>query len=78
MISGAQALERTHHLRVTVSSRPNGVVPHMAALVIVIIVLLLLGVLGAVIEGLLWLTLIAAILVVGGIVFGWFKFKSSS
>ena len=48
----------------------------MTAIVIVLILLLLLGILGAVIKGLLWLTLIAVVLFVAAGVFGWSKFKS--
>ncbi len=57
-----------------------GYVVDMSVLVIVLamIVLLALGVLGAVVKGLLWLTLIAAIVFVVGAVFGYFRFKGSS
>lgn len=44
----------------------------------VLIALALLGILGAVVKGLLWLTLIAGILLVAGLVYGGFKFKGSS
>jgi hypothetical protein len=47
-------------------------------IILAIIVLLGLGLLGAVLEGLLWLTVIAAIIFVVGAVFGYFKFKGSS
>ena len=52
----------------------------MSVLVIVLamIVLFALGVLGAVVKGLLWLTAVAAIIFVGGAAFGSFKFKGSS
>ncbi len=49
----------------------------MSAILIVLVILLLLGILGAVVKGLLWLTLIAVVLFIGGAVFGWLKFKSS-
>ena len=57
-----------------------GYVVDMSVLVIVLamIVLLALGVLGAVVKGLLWLTVVAAIVLVGGAVLGSFKFKGSS
>lgn len=48
----------------------------MAALLIVLLLLALLGVLGAVVEGLLWLLLIAACVFVAASLFGWFKFRS--
>lgn len=47
-------------------------------LVIILILLALLGILGAVVKGLLWLTLIAVALFVAGLVFGFFKSKSSA
>ena len=50
----------------------------MAALVILLLILFAFGVLGAVVEGLLWLTLIAALLIVGGIAYGWWKFKGAT
>ena len=57
-----------------------GYVVDMSVLVIVLamIVLLALGVLGAVVKGLLWLTVVAAIVLVGGAVLGSFKLKGSS
>lgn len=48
----------------------------MTALIVVLIILLLLGVLGAVIEGLLWLTFAAFVLIVVAAAVGYFKFKS--
>lgn len=48
----------------------------MTAFVIVLVLLLLLGILGAVIKGLLWLTLIAVVLIVAASAYGWFKFKT--
>lgn len=57
-----------------------GYSPVMSVLLIVlaIIVLLAFGVLGAILEGLLWLTVIAAIIFVVGAVFGYFRFRSST
>ena len=57
-----------------------GYVVDMSVLVIVLamIVLLALGVLGAIVKGLLWLTALAAIVLVGGAAFGSFKIKGSS
>ena len=59
---------------------PGGYATAMTLLwiVVAIIVLLALGVLGAVLEGLLWLTAIAAIIFVIGALFGYFRFKGSS
>ena len=45
---------------------------------LIILLLAALGILGAVIEGLLWLTLIAGVLLVVGLVYGWSKLKASS
>jgi len=57
-----------------------GCVVDMSVLVIVLamIVLLALGVLGADVKGLLWLTALAAIVLVSGAAFGSFKIKGSS
>ena len=57
-----------------------GYVVDMSVLLIVLamIVLLALGVLGAVVKGLLWLTAVAAIVFVGSAAFGYFKFQGSS
>lgn len=49
----------------------------MLTLLIVLIILAALGILGAVIEGLLWLTLIAGVLLGVSLAYGWFKLKSS-
>jgi len=48
----------------------------MVVLLIVVIVLFALGILGAVVKGLLWLTLIAALLIVAAIAYGWFRLRS--
>lgn len=55
---------------------PPGHAGSMTALVIILVLMLLLGILGAVIKGLLWLTFIAVVLFVGAGVYGWFKFKT--
>lgn len=49
----------------------------MTGLIIILLLLAALGILGAVIEGLLWLTLIAAIVFVVAAIFGWTKLKSA-
>jgi hypothetical protein len=49
-----------------------------AFVIILVLLLLLLGILGAVIKGLLWLTVIAVALFVAASACGWFKFKSRS
>jgi len=49
----------------------------MTAFVLIIVLLLLLGLLGAVIKGLLWLTLICALLIVAGIAVGWWKLRGT-
>lgn len=49
----------------------------MIALLIIVIILFALGILGTVIKGLLWLTLIAAVLIVASVAYGWFKLRSS-
>jgi FtsH-binding integral membrane protein len=47
-------------------------------IILAIVGLLAFGLLGAIIEGLLWLTLIAAIIFVVGAVFGYVRFRGSS
>lgn len=47
----------------------------MTTVLVILVILLALGVLGAVIEGLLWLTLIALVLIAASAVYGWFRFK---
>ena len=47
-------------------------------IVLAMIVLLAFGVLGAILEGLLWLTAIAAIIFVIGAVFGYFRIRGST
>lgn len=49
----------------------------MIAFLIIIIVLLLLGVLGSVIKGVLWLALIGGIVTVAVMAFGWFRLQAS-
>ncbi|MGB3736604.1 MAG: hypothetical protein WA964_16710 [Ilumatobacter sp.] len=50
----------------------------MTAVLVVLVILVVLGILGAVVKGLLWLTFIAALLFVGGAIYGFVKFKGSS
>jgi hypothetical protein len=47
-------------------------------IILAIIILLALGLLGAVLEGLLWLTAIAAIIFAVGAVFGYFRLEGSN
>ncbi|MFN3255288.1 MAG: hypothetical protein ACE37B_06305 [Ilumatobacter sp.] len=47
----------------------------MAAFVIIVLLLALLGVLGAIVEGLLWLALAALILLIVGVALGWWKLR---
>jgi len=47
----------------------------VAVFLLVVVILALLGVLGAVIEGLLWLTFAAALVIVAVVVYGWWKFR---
>lgn len=47
-----------------------------AIIVILLIVWLLLAILGAVLEGLFWLTVIAVILLIGTGMYGWLKRKA--
>ena len=49
----------------------------MVPLIIVLVVLAALGILGAVVKGLLWLTLIAAIAFVVAAIYGWSKIKAA-
>lgn len=51
----------------------------MKTLVVVLLLAwLALSVLGAIIEGLLWLTAIGAVLLVATAVYGWFKLRSAT
>lgn len=50
----------------------------MAALLIVVLVLFALGILGAVVKGLLWLTVVAAIAVVVTIAFGFLRHRGGA
>lgn len=50
----------------------------MIALIVVLVLLAALGILGALVKGLLWLTFIAVALFVGAAVFGWVKMKATS
>ncbi|HET8930142.1 MAG TPA: hypothetical protein VFN21_05735 [Acidimicrobiales bacterium] len=42
---------------------------------VVVIILTALGILGAVVKGLLWLTFIAALLIIAAIAYGWFRLR---
>lgn len=57
-------------------SRIGGYRGFMTALLIIVIILFALGILGTVVKGLLWLTLIAAVLLVATVVFGWVKVRA--
>ena len=48
----------------------------MTAFIVILVLLALLGILGAVIEGLLWITAAAVLLFVIAAVVGYFKLKS--
>ncbi len=48
----------------------------MFVFILIVVILLLLGILGAVIEGLLWLTGAAIVLFLIAAAYGYFKFKS--
>ena len=50
----------------------------LLTIILIVVVLLALGILGVVIEGLLWLLAIAALIFVVGAVVGYFRFRSSS
>lgn len=47
-------------------------------IIIALLVLLALGVLGAIVKGLLWLTAIAAVIFLVGALFGFVKFRGSN
>lgn len=49
----------------------------MIALLIVLIILFALGILGAVVKGLLWLTVICVVLFLAAGVFGWLRRSAS-
>ncbi|HUG07287.1 MAG TPA: hypothetical protein VMP13_00085 [Acidimicrobiia bacterium] len=46
-------------------------------IVILLVVWLVLAILGAVLEGLFWLTIVAIVLLIGTGVYGWMKRKAS-
>lgn len=48
-----------------------------AIIVILLVVWLVLAILGAVLEGLFWLTVVAILLLIGTAIYGWIKRKSS-
>lgn len=50
----------------------------MFTLLVILVLLAALGILGAVIKGLLWLTAIAALVFVAVAVYGYFKFRAWS
>ncbi len=50
----------------------------MFVLIIVVVLLAALGILGAVVKGLLWLTVLAAIAIVVALGYGWSKLKSAT
>lgn len=56
----------------------GGYVRTMAALLVIVVILIVLGILGAVIKGLLWLTLVALILIGVTAGYGWVKHKTSA
>jgi lysylphosphatidylglycerol synthetase-like protein (DUF2156 family) len=60
--------------------RGYGSVMSALSVILIVIVLLALGVLGAIVKGLLWLTAIAAMVFVIGAVYGYvrFRFRSST
>ena len=47
-------------------------------IVVLLIVWLVLAVLGAILEGLFWLTVVAIVLLVGTAIYGWVKRKASN
>lgn len=49
----------------------------MLTLILVLVLLAALGILGAVVEGLLWLTLIAAVAIAVALIYGWSKLKGA-
>ncbi|MFP3882592.1 MAG: hypothetical protein ACLFRT_04220 [Actinomycetota bacterium] len=48
-----------------------------AVIVILVVVWLALAILGAVLEGLFWLTVVAIVLLIGTAAYGWLKRKTS-
>lgn len=50
----------------------------MTIFLLIVIVLLLLGILGAVIKGLLWLALIGAIVILAAAAYGWFRLRAAT
>ena len=54
-----------------------GMTSGMTAFLIILVLLIALGILGAVVKGLLWLTLIAVVLIVAAAAWGYFKLRGS-
>ncbi len=51
---------------------------HMTTVIVILLVVwLVLAILGAVLEGLLWLTVVGIVLLVGTAIYGWVKRKAS-
>lgn len=48
-----------------------------AVIVILLLVWLVLAILGAVLEGLFWLTIVAIVLLIGTAIYGWLKRKTA-
>ncbi len=63
--------------RRVIRSAHRRVAPGVTIVLIVLVLLLAFGILGAVIEGLLWLTAIAALLFIAGAIVGYVKFRGS-
>ena len=56
----------------------SGYLVNMVALIAVLLVLVALGILGAVVEGLLWLVAIAVVLFVVSSIYGYIKLKGAT
>lgn len=52
---------------------------HIATFIIILLVVwLVLAILGAVLEGLFWLTVVAVVLLIGTAIYGWVKRKTTN
>jgi hypothetical protein len=52
---------------------------HMGTVIVILLVIwLVLAILGALLEGLFWLTVVAVVLLIGTAVYGWVKRKASN
>lgn len=51
--------------------------PMATFIIVLLIIWLVLAVLGAVLEGLFWLTIVAVVLLIGTAIWGWVKRKAS-